>query len=402
MIKKFKYLFIIPLSIFLFSMCVFAGESVEYYQLEASSNNVNFYGLYKKEGGGAPTPLGRYIAVDVLKNEFYSATAIAGQNSFQKGNKLEIPPAYQTTTFINSTDGSITKIVQQFDGTTKTTTSKLNDKGDRIVLNDGEYKGENKLSEDRLNSSWQFTDSVLEGIRRAEDPRIQITEDSAAVIDLCLLIDKYADTLDTFENHIDGYGIVILNYTSDNVLSFSKRAYSRMTYDQKKKFMKYALESIRDYPSFSQNSSARIRFYNFVENQDNTIVSALKFLKSDTKADYVTAKDILEHEITDEGIFNTPMDIIATILGLLSFGGILDARISNKKGRTRPPFISFEAQYSMKQADTGEEFYLLIYFKKRIHVFLIIGVCLLLLLSGGLLRVMTAISQVFYGVFIIK
>ena len=266
---------------------------------------------------------------------------------------------------------------------------------------------------------------ALKAVRKSSDPRIQI-HDKAAGYKLMIAVAQYVSSEVSNSYHVvEGMAAVLLVATSDDgVLSFNTDSYEKLDYNQKKKAMEFMLSYVADSNQITfEDPADRLRIYNFISDQGSSVVDALQFLGEDTRADFVTAKDILEEEYIDNEYVKSPAVIIATVLGIVSlivfigltvsmildisymalpiWRGWLDARKSKHKGLTRPLFISYEAYKTMQDVDAGkyaDSSYLLAYFRARTVIMILIALCLTSMMTGGLLPFIAWVSQIFYGV----
>jgi hypothetical protein len=266
---------------------------------------------------------------------------------------------------------------------------------------------------------------ALKAARKSSDPRIQV-HDKAAAYKLMVATAHYVSSDVSNSYHVvEGMAAMLLIATSDDgVLSFNMDSYNKLDYNQKKKAVEFMLSYVADSNQITfEDPADRNRVYNFIRDQGSSVVDALQFLGDDTRADFVTAKDILEEEYIDNEYVKSPAVIIATVLGIISlivfiglsismvmdisymaipvWRGWLDARKSKHKGYTRPLFVSYEAYKTMQDVDAGkyaDSSYLLAYFRARAIIMVLIALCLTSMMTGGLLPFITMISQVFYGV----
>lgn len=198
----------------------------------------------------------------------------------------------------------------------------------------------------------------------------------------------------------------VLVYSSDGVVSFSNSLYSELDTTQKREFMEVALGATR---ATSLGSQQKNKLYNFIAEQDNTTSAAIKYLKSDASADFVSAKSW----------FHPLSKYISPILGLICllvfmfmamsmlfdcaylvlpmFQGLLERGEPNK----RPFGVSREAYITMQ--DINKDKYegrniLSVYFSKRMPVLIICAICLGYLVTGKIYDIMSFIVDAFSGI----
>lgn len=198
----------------------------------------------------------------------------------------------------------------------------------------------------------------------------------------------------------------ILVYSSDGVVSFSNSLYSELDSLQKREFMEVALGATR---ATSLGSQQKNKLYNFIAEQDSTTSAAIKYLKSDASADFVSAKSW----------FHPLSKYISPILGLICllvfmfmamsmlfdcaylvlpmFQGLLERGEPNK----RPFGVSREAYITMQ--DINKDKYegrniLSVYFSKRMPVLIICAICLGYLVTGKIYDIMSFIVDAFSGI----
>lgn len=185
-------------------------------------------------------------------------------------------------------------------------------------------------------------------------------------------------------------GIIILNYNSgEGSLSFDNSAYSGLDIEQKRTFMETALGATKECNLGSQQKN---RVYNFIAKQDSTVSAAMKYLKTDTSADFASAQAWFKP-------FSSP---ISTVMGFLcivifvtlGFSFIFDVSylvlpgfqliVEHGDDNKKPFGVSKEAWKANRETESVNESKsaMLIYVKKRISVILLIAICLGYLISG--------------------
>lgn len=190
----------------------------------------------------------------------------------------------------------------------------------------------------------------------------------------------------------------ILVYTgSDGLLSFSNKLYSELDLDGRNEFMETALLITKE---SGLGSQIKNKVYNFIADQDSTASAAIKYLRSDTSADFSKAVGWLR---PFSGVFGTLLGVICIFIFLvLGLSCALDIaymflpmfKATVQKGRdTRPLFISREAYSVMLEAEDGVAKgewvgYMSLYMQRRIPAIIGLAICLGYLISGQIYDLM--------------
>lgn len=185
-------------------------------------------------------------------------------------------------------------------------------------------------------------------------------------------------------------GVTILSYASrEGSLSFNNSAYSRLDIEQKRTFMEIALGATKECNLGKQQKN---KVYNFIAKQDSTVSAAMKYLKTDTSADFVSAQAWFRP-------FSSP---ISTVMGFLcivifvtlGFSFIFDVSylvlpgfqliVERGEENKKPIGVSKEAWKANKQTEDVNEGQsaMILYLKKRIPVIFLIALSLGYLISG--------------------
>lgn len=185
-------------------------------------------------------------------------------------------------------------------------------------------------------------------------------------------------------------GTKILEYDSANgVLGFKNSTYSSLDIEQKRTFMETALSATKECGLGTQQKN---KVYNFIADQDSTTSAAMKYLKSDTSADFVAAQAWFRP-------FSNPISTIMGVLCLLIFifmglSMVFDIAylvlpgfqlILERGDEHKRPFgVSKEAWKANRETESVNvsDNVLTVYLKKRIPVMLLIAICLGYLISG--------------------
>lgn len=191
-------------------------------------------------------------------------------------------------------------------------------------------------------------------------------------------------------NNSLGTGTKILNYNSSTgELSFSNSSYGVLDIEDKRVFMEKALSATKECNLGTQQKN---KVYNFIAEQDSTISAAMKYLKTDTSADFVTAKAWFRP-------FSNPISSVMGILCLLIFifmalSMVFDIAylvlpgfqliLEHGEEHKRPFGVSKEAWKANREVEKSDNdsSILTVYLKKRIPVIFLVALCLGYLISG--------------------
>lgn len=199
----------------------------------------------------------------------------------------------------------------------------------------------------------------------------------------------------------------ILSYDEETgVVSFSNKNYYALSTKNKNRFMEVTLRYIKEsgLPAQSKN-----KLYKFIEQQDGTTASAIKFLSTDTSADFVTAAGWLK---PFSGVIGTILGVVALLIFLfmgvsividiayLVIPGVRAISESGEPGK-RPFGVSIEAYKSMIEAESSPDYKspMGIYLRRRVIMMVIVSVCLLYLISGQIYDLMAWIVDSFGSMF---
>lgn len=182
----------------------------------------------------------------------------------------------------------------------------------------------------------------------------------------------------------------ILVYTGDDgVLTFSNKLYSDLDMEEKREFMGVALAATKETSLGVQQQN---RLYNFIYEQDNAVSAAVRYLQSDTSADFVAAKEWFRP-------FSSPLSTVMGVLCLLififmGFSIIFDIAylalpffqglLERGEERKRPIGVSREAWAANREVETDERHrgVFSIYLGKRIPAIILMSLCLGYVISG--------------------
>lgn len=188
-----------------------------------------------------------------------------------------------------------------------------------------------------------------------------------------------------------GKSLTILKYTKDKgILSFNNTNYAKLSVDSKKIVMDKALSATKE---SSLGNQQKNRVYNFIAKQDESVSSAIKYLKTDVSADFVEAKEWFEP-------FSGPISSVLGFLSILIFVFLalsimfdlcymllpgFQFILERGEPHKRPFGVSVEAwkttRYFESNSDDNRSI-LTVYLQKRIPSMFLIALSLGYLISG--------------------
>lgn len=234
------------------------------------------------------------------------------------------------------------------------------------------------------------------------------SEDTPASVDSMKYIEKDNVIISNIVNKLEEGGFRgILSYASPTgIVSFSNKEYNKLVVKEKNDFMKLALGYIKE---SGLSPATKNKFYHFIESQDGTTASAIKFLENDASADFVSAIKILKPFSGIVGGFLGVMSLVIFItmgislvwdtayLALPWFAVILEDKAEDK------PFgVSNEAWKSKRESESSPKYVgpLGLFLKRRVKVIFLVSLCLMYLVSGQIYEVMSWFVDSFTYVFI--
>lgn len=181
--------------------------------------------------------------------------------------------------------------------------------------------------------------------------------------------------------------------------------YSGLSSDEKKEVMTAILNNINK-SDLPQNT--RLRFYNFVSEQDESVSSLVRQLSNDVNADFATAYSwFLPFSGTVSTILGFLAIVIFVTLGLmitvdLAYLVIPPFRSAiEKTDGSKPSWVSNEAYKATLEVEKGEgksKSTMGLYLKYKSTQMIILGICLLYLVSGKIYTLVAWIIDSFSGV----
>lgn len=185
-------------------------------------------------------------------------------------------------------------------------------------------------------------------------------------------------------------GVNVLSYSSrDGSLSFNNSAYSGLDIEKKRLFMETALGATKECNLGKQQKN---RVYNFIAKQDSTVSAAMKYLKTDTSADFVSAQAWFRP-------FSSPISTVMGVLCIiifvsLGFSVIFDIAylvlpgfqlLVERGEEDKKPFgVSKDAWKANRETEsvTESKNVMTVYLKKRAPLVFLVALCLGYLISG--------------------
>lgn len=202
---------------------------------------------------------------------------------------------------------------------------------------------------------------------------------------------QYAQTISTaVRNDSDvKANFNLLYYSYDNgTMEFDNANYNKLELKAKRQAMKIALDAIG---SSNLSSTVKMKFYNFVADQDSGVSQAIRTLSSDASADVAGAMGWLAPYY---GVFATIWGLICILIFIImAFSTTIDlvylvvpvARsLMTDKKTGRPWCVSVEAYNAIKKDEDsgGKDNYMGIYLRTRFIAFLVIGTILTMIVTG--------------------
>lgn len=221
------------------------------------------------------------------------------------------------------------------------------------------------------------------------------------------------DTVDLINQElVDELNITNFLSTSmdgDNMnVSLDSTRYLQLSQENKQKVMGICLNGVQN---SGISASNRAKIYNFIADSDSAISSLVRQLSNDVTADFAHAYASFKPFTGVLGwILGIATFAIFTLLGLsivIDISYIVIPPIQWLLLRTveskKPPLISAEAWNAVKESESKNmnKTPLSSYFKLKVKEFIVLGVCLLYLVSGQLYILVGYIVDYFQG-FLIK
>lgn len=199
---------------------------------------------------------------------------------------------------------------------------------------------------------------------------------------------------------------VFYDKQEDNVvLEINQDVYSKLSQNEKEEFMGICLQKVQDSNISAINKN---KVYNFFLNNDSSVAGLVYKMSEDVRVDIPGAKTLMKP-------MENPMSIILALVTVIIFVSLglsmvldigyitipaLQLMIQSKKDpiNIRPDLISLEAWDAVKVAEISKRTALSIYFKNKTGQLLVLGVCVLYLVSGNLYSLVAYLVDHLQGV----
>lgn len=202
----------------------------------------------------------------------------------------------------------------------------------------------------------------------------------------------------------------VLGYDeSTGILSFDNVAYSQINNLTRREYMELALSTVR---SSQLENMTKNKMFNFIADQDTATSSVIRNLQTDTKADIATSTGIFRTYVAPIVSVLFGLFAIFTLLFLsivtcfdLAFIAIPPFRLfmtdkQSEAGRERPFLVSIEAIDAIKKAESqagsaNSKPAVLMYMKARFLIFFLLGLCVMLVITGQMYTIIGFFVDVF-------
>lgn len=191
----------------------------------------------------------------------------------------------------------------------------------------------------------------------------------------------------------------------DIILDINEEIYGSLKQTEKKQFLSICLEETQESDISNVNKT---KVYNFFVNSDSKISGLIVNMSEDIRVDIPGAKNILKPTENPISIILGLVTIIIFVaLGLsivMDVGYItipaMQLLIQSKKDpiNIRPIIISLEAWDAVKVAEISKRAALGIYFRNKVGQLIVLGICILYLVSGNIYSLVAYIIDMMHGV----
>ena len=202
----------------------------------------------------------------------------------------------------------------------------------------------------------------------------------------------------------------LLVYSKDGLLSFSSSIYRAMEKDDQRKVMRFTLKTVKE----SQlPSKVKTKVTTFISDQDRLVADSIQALNSDTSSElsagYVWFLPFASPASTVLGFLAIVIFVFLTVSIVIDTAyltvGIFRQFLESGEGK--PKFVSGEAWDTAREVDNSLQSgtykdYLLVYFRKRIGIFILTSIVLAYLISGQIYSIFTTLLEVFEEIFSIR
>lgn len=212
----------------------------------------------------------------------------------------------------------------------------------------------------------------------------------------------------TVNSSVGGKNFLV--YSKDGLLSFSSSIYRAMSKDDQRKLMRFALKTVKE----SQlPSKVKTKVTTFISDQDRLVADSIQALNSDTSSElsagYVWFLPFASPASTVLGFIAIIIFVFLTVSIVVDTAyltvGVFRKFLENEEGK--PKFVSGEAWETAKEVDNSLQSgtykdYLVVYFRKRIGIFILTSFVLAYLISGQIYSIFTTLLEVFEEIFSIR
>lgn len=205
-------------------------------------------------------------------------------------------------------------------------------------------------------------------------------------------------------------GKYFLVYSKDGLLSFSSSIYRALEKDDQRKLMRFTLKTVKE----SQlPSKVKTKVTTFISDQDRLVADSIQALNSDTSSElsagYVWFLPFASPASTVLGFLAIVIFVFLTVSIVIDTAyltvGIFRQFLESGEGK--PKFVSGEAWETAKEVNNSLQLgtykdYLVVYFRKRIGIFILTSFVLAYLISGQIYSIFTTLLEVFEEIFSIR
>lgn len=238
--------------------------------------------------------------------------------------------------------------------------------------------------------------------RRSSTDAVKFISDDEATSALMNSITK------TVNSSVGGKNFLV--YSTDGLLSFSSSIYRALEKDDQRKLMRFTLKTVKE----SQlPSKVKTKVTTFISDQDRLVADSIQALNSDTSSElsagYVWFLPFASPASTVLGFLAIIIFVFLTVSIVIDTAyltvGIFRQFLESGEGK--PKFVSGEAWDTAREVDNSLQSgtykdYLLVYFRKRIGIFILTSIVLAYLISGQIYSIFTTLLEVFEEIFSIR
>lgn len=202
----------------------------------------------------------------------------------------------------------------------------------------------------------------------------------------------------------------LLVYSKDGLLSFSSSIYRAMEKGDQRKVMRFTLKTVKE----SQlPSKVKTKVTTFISDQDRLVADSIQALNSDTSSElsagYVWFLPFASPASTVLGFLAIVIFVFLTVSIVIDTAYLTVGvfRQFLESGEGKPKFVSGEAYDTAREVDNSLQSgtykdYLMVYFRKRIGIFILTSIVLAYLISGQIYSIFTTLLEVFEEIFSIR